>query len=589
MLKTPVMSFSFFVSTKFLQAKKFLGLNKVLIGCFFIITLLNLQFRRGIPTYAATNTPHDDLLGVQLASNFMRGEWLGDWYNLTLGKPPGYSLYLAVAKQIPTQLVVVNQLIFCLISILLVIVLRNSLLRSKKRSNMYAIVAYSVIIFNPYLFSVEMSRPYRTSLHTILVLLFCALSLGFWNEIKMYHLSSKEMTSFRKKLRIWVVALSVNYFALIMLRPESYWILIPFVSVVFGIVVNKTTKSQSRNKIQYIKTVTSFLFIGVLLYFSFISLLGQVNKNKYGTSLIENYYSAGFANAIKDWQRVEDGKDSRPYVIVSKDQRLAVYKISPNAAKLKPWLEIEPGQGWQIHPCNSPIKLCDNAGGWFTWQVRDAAISTGEVRNEREFQDFFQQISTDIKEACESNQIQCGSNSLGVGVKSLGDLPLKKVVEYSAENVLSAASLAFNTGGEVATPDQYGADSMTVDLFHSVVNYRAQPAGSKSVTNYSGGLKILQKIYAPVQFMFIFLTLVGLLLAWRKENRFLVYSVFIFSLMGILLVSLGVSLAQVSYGWRTEGPYLLPMQPLLQFLLLAGATSLIADKRETKNLINRNK
>ena len=90
--------------------------------------------------------------------------------------------------------------------------------------------------------------------------------------------------------------------------------------------------------------------------------------------------------------------------------------------------------------------------------------------------------------------MQCGPNSLGVGVKSLGDLPLKKVVEYSVENVLSAASLAFTTGGEVATPDQYGADSKIVDLFHSVVNYRAQPAGSKSVTNYSDGLKILQKI-----------------------------------------------------------------------------------------------
>jgi hypothetical protein len=94
-----------------------------------------------------------------------------------------------------------------------------------------------------------------------------------------------------------------------------------------------------------------------------------VNNAKYGTTLLEDYYAGNFAKAIKSWQRVNVGKDSRPYVIISRTQRSAVYEVSPTASLMKEFLELPAGEGWQVQPCNSPTKLCDNAGGWVTWQI----------------------------------------------------------------------------------------------------------------------------------------------------------------------------------------------------------------------------
>jgi hypothetical protein len=579
--KKPVMKFN--LVSKIFLSHKLKPRQWLTASILLAITLLNLQLRRGIPTLGGTNTPHDDLLGVLLAENIMAGEWLGEWNNLTLAKPPAYSLYLALAKQIPTQLVVVNQLIVCCISLVLVTILCNIFLSNSKSKDVYVVISYAVIIFNPYLFSIEMSRPYRTSLHTILLLLYGTLFLGLLNEIRKFDYLSRKRIINQWRMRVWVGGLATTYVVLILLRSESFWILIPSILVIGSTIAQKYVNLQRRNRTQYLSMNLSFIIVGCIVYVLFISLFGQLNNTKYGTSLVENYYSGGFANAIKDWQRVENGKDQRPYVIVSRLQRQAVYEISPNAAKLKPWLEIQPGEGWQFYPCNSPIKLCDNSGGWFTWQVRDAAISTGVVNNEREFQDFFQQISTDIKLACQRKEIICGASSLGVGVKSLNDLPIGKIFEYATQNALSALKLNFESKGEVATPDQYGASDHIVETFHKIVNYRSEASTLVSGLSYSETLRIIQKGYIPLQVLLICLSILGYIKARKEEDRVLTYGALIFGLLGIILVSFGVSLAQVSFGWRTEGPYLLPIQPLLQIIILVGVLSLASSKVNQTN------
>ena len=130
--KRPVMKFNLILNSKFLKIWNFLLQHWISISCCTIITLINIQLRREIPTLAGLEAPHDDLLSVRLAKNILENNWLGDWNNLTLGKPPGYSVYLAVANLIPVQLVVVNQLIICLVSALLVLVIRHSLLKTMK-------------------------------------------------------------------------------------------------------------------------------------------------------------------------------------------------------------------------------------------------------------------------------------------------------------------------------------------------------------------------------------------------------------------------------------------------------------------------
>jgi hypothetical protein len=168
-------------------------------------------------------------------------------------------------------------------------------------------------------------------------------------------------------------------------------------------------------------------------------------------------------------------------------------------------------------------------------------------------------------------------------VKSIRDLPIEEILDYSIRNTLSAFSLVFNLKGEVATPDQYGASAGIIDTYHEVVNYRSEPSGSISIPTYSEALRLLIKIYTPIQVFLLLFAFLGFILAWNRENRLLIYSVLAFGIIGIILISLGVSLAQVSFGWRVEGPYLLPIQPILQFIILVGATSVISEKRKKVN------
>ncbi len=72
------------------NARKFWNLKFVsLFVLYTLSTAANLQLRRDIPTNAGSNSPHDDLLGVRVARNILEGNWLGNWDNLILGKPPG--------------------------------------------------------------------------------------------------------------------------------------------------------------------------------------------------------------------------------------------------------------------------------------------------------------------------------------------------------------------------------------------------------------------------------------------------------------------------------------------------------------------
>ena len=562
----------------------------ILATIYFLTTIASLQFRRIIPTNAGSNSPHDDLLGVRVASNLISGNWLGNWDNLILGKPPGYSLYLYFAHFFPFQLVIFNQIIFCIFASTFLLIARRVFLNDFKYKEVVCFLTYLALIFNPFLFSTEMSRVYRTSAHAIFVFIYTAVLFSILNEIVEYKNSVKTLEVFRKKMILKISGIGLTYSVLILLRPESFWILIASLpSLLFVYVYKSLTISRQIEKKGFRNSAILFAFIAMAAYFVPISLIGQINNAKYGSSLIENYYSGNFAKAVKDWQRVENGEDTRPYVIVSKGQRDAVYKISKNAALLAPSLELEPGQGWQVHPCNAPMKLCDNSGAWFTWQVRDAAISTGLINSEVSFQNFFLEISKDIKNACENKSLKCGPLGLGVGVKPLGDLPIDQVINFAVANLTSSIPKNNPPTGLIATPDQYGASGEIVNLYHEVVRYRAEPMNSQSAPTDSSPLKNLQKLYFPLQTIVFYVSILGYLLAWTHRKRQLIYASLGFGVGAIVLSSLGVAIAQVSFGWRVEGPYLLPIQPILQFLCVIGLFTLITSEIKLKSLFSRNK
>lgn len=578
-----------FVSTR--NARKFWNAKFVsLFALYTIATVANLQFRREIPTNAGSNSPHDDLLGVRVASNILEGNWLGNWDNLILGKPPGYSFYLALAHFFPFQLVLFNQLIFCLLAFIFSIIIKKTFLQKITYRDTISLILYVALIFNPFMFGTEMSRVYRTSAHAMFVFSYSIILFYLMSEIFEYKIGKDTIKSFRKKIFTTSVILGLNYAILILLRSESYWILIasvPSILFLYRKKYSENSNSKAKKEIRGSAVLLISIYFGS--YLIPISLIGQINNTAYGSSLIENYNFGGFAKAMKAWQKVENGMDPRPYVMVSKGQLEAVYKISPTAALLEPSLDLNPGEGWQIHPCNAPIKLCDNSGPWFPWQVRDAAISTGKVLNEVDFQNFFSKISRDIEIACQNGTLICGAEVLGVGAKPITELPVDQIIKFAYENFLSSIPKNSPPVGLIATPDQYGSSGEIVNEYHEVVKYKAAQMNSTNVPTVSPQLKTLESFYFPLQTAAFYISMIGYLLAWKHKKRNLIYALLGFGVFAILLASTGVALAQVSFGWRVEGPYLLPIQPILQFLSCVGLYALFTLDKKTLNLFRRNK
>jgi hypothetical protein len=557
--------------------------NLLFFGIYTFAVFLNLKFRANIPAHAGFYSPHDDTLGVRVAKNILDGKWLGAWDNLILAKPPGYSIYLWFAQIFPVEIVVFNQVIVCVIAYIFSRLLYSIFLKHNKYGEVIAFFAFIYLIFNPYLFSVEMSRVYRTSAHAIFILGFLVLVFSLFNCIHRFQSDALTIGDFTKKIRLHTIGLALLYSLLILLRSESYWILVS--TALIGFIFSylsylQISKSRIKAK-QFRNLAPSLLILATLTYLVPISLIGQINNTKYGSSLIENYYSGNFAKAIKDWQRVEEGKDPRPYIVVSNEQRSSVYEVSRNAALLKPYLDLSPGESWLGQACDSPLQLCDNSGPWFPWFLRDAVITAGLVNNEKEFQNFFKQISIDIKDACAVGKLECGPIGLGVGAKPLSELPFEQIYSYSLLNTVNVLKSTLEHNGRISNPDKFGAPADVIEMYHEVVNYDIESTKSGTLPNYSWQLDQLQRVFSWINVLVYFLAFFGFALGWKHPKRKLVFGALALGLFSFALCVVGVSIAQISFGWRVEGPYLLPIQPILQFLCCLGIFTLITLGKKT--------
>lgn len=559
--------------------------NFAVICVYLVTTLVNLSIRNTIPTNAGSNSLHDDFLGVRLAKNILEGNWLGNWDSLTLAKPPGYSIYLSVAHYFPIQLVVLNQILFCSISLVFSLTVTKFLIQPNQIQKWIAIFLYTFLIFNPYLFGVEMSRIYRTSAHTINVLAFCVIFAILLISLENLISNSKDLVSKRPKIYLAAIFLGLSYSSLVLLRSESYWVLLsslPFLTGYLLYLLRPLNKIRRRDKnlSGIILPVVALFFVS---YFVPISFLGQVNNAKYGTTLLENYYAGNFGKAIKNWQRVNVGKDSRPYVIISKTQRAAVYEVSPTASLMKEFLELPAGEGWQVQPCNSPIKLCDNAGGWVTWQIRDAAIATGKIQNEVDFQAFFRAIATDIESACTNRIFECSKPGLGVGTKSVYEMPVNLISKYAYQNLLDWVPKNWTPTGEVSSPDSFGASAEIVNAYHKVANYDVKSSNVNEMDGARKTLFNLQQIYFPFQQVLLYFALLGFVISYWNTRRRFIFSILGFCLTAMLANSVGVAITQVSFGWRAgTGVYLLPLAALFQIFITIGILALISTLGELK-------
>lgn len=545
--------------------------NPVIILILAVVTLTSYIFRYYIPVDAGNFTPGDDLLGIRIAQNILDGKWLGEWNNLTLIKPSGYSIYLALAHFLPVPLVLVTHTIFVVSSWVLVYAFLRFVSGDKKVITYASIIPFSYLIYSPFLFQPDQSRVYRSSLENALIYSFVCLFFALICIIE----ESKNKNRFSSRLpQIITAILAAIYSILVLTKSSSYWILVGFF-LPFAFLELLQALRRKRVLIEFKKfmiLICTFLLVSLIP----ISLYGQINQIRYGSALTEDYYQGSFKRTLVLWQSVENGKDKRPFIPVAKGQRAAVYEVSPTANLLKPHLEGAPNTGWRTAPC-SIQKVCDESASWFPWELRDAAVQTGLVRSAVEFQSFFDKIASEINEACETNELDCGHLGAGPGIRSYFELPINLVIEYSWRNIKD--SWGYVLGGRISTPDNNPGWSTTesVSEFHSVVNYRAEPLNTKKkIPTVSEKLATLENLYSKTFLPILALTIICSILYYRvnRNRQLLIYPCIV--LLGTAVYSLGISTFQVSLGWQNGGIYFLPLESLQTILLGFGLLATIS-------------
>ena len=369
-----------------------------------LIVLVSFVARNFSPVVYVFNSPHDDLLAVEQAGHILQGEWLGDWSNRTLSKPPGYAIFLVIAHKLSISPEWLLWGMVLLVSFYLSWVISNIL---NIQSHHKKTLIFAILVLNPVFYAADFSRLYRTSLYTILALIFTSLYLHLCLELINKNNQGPANVIVPKTIQLFF-ALGGTYGFMSITRTEGIWLFIPFIVTTIFILITKTKQLKGKAKTSKIMTIGTGLIVMLLASVIPSTLIASANLKHYGVETVENFYSGSFAEAMKNWESVIPDEKYPPNISITKSMREKVYKVSPAALSLKEYLEAAPNTGWKVFNCGLGYP-CDESGSWIPWEIRDAAVTGLQINSESAFNDFFKQLNLQIQEGCRSKRIACRS------------------------------------------------------------------------------------------------------------------------------------------------------------------------------------
>jgi hypothetical protein len=556
----------------------------------FITAIVSLFLRSSIPANINVDSPHDDLLGVKIADSLLNGNWLGSWDNTTLLKPPTYSLFLYFSHWLPVETTVFVQFLLLGAFLWFVNIIRKDFTIQERYRSLVPRIIFTLLAFNPILYSASFSRIYRNQIYVVLLCYLLVATLALTKKLTIFNDEVTASGFNFKKLRIvhstgaLVGTLSS---LLILTRQESVWLIAPCFLLIFGLTTKNVFKANKEKKSRQLwgkRNYTCFLALIILGATTPIILVRETNRHVYGSALIQNFSSGEFARAINLWSGIAEGQDSRLFIPISAQQRMVVYKISPTAQKLQPYLDnpdpnASPVNFWISFNC-SATGVCDNAGGaWFPFQLRDAAVLAGNIKSERDFQEFFREIADDIVLACAKKSINCSTPGFAPGVKNLQTIPKKRLFSDSI-NVLNTW---FSYSPMLDSYINNGNSPDNLKIWHSVIDFKEVHTGHVEAQwkHLQPLLNLLTTIY---QHLTVFLFLGCLTFLAKKRNRKDSSEPKIFILVGmgaLAIFCFGVGILSSAWGFTALGIYAIPAQPIFLILCSLGCNLLVASNKDS--------
>ena len=396
----------------------------------------------------------DDELMVEMTKGFLDGHWSSAWSSTgvnTLAKPVGYPLFLAAAHFLPWTPLLSTYGIF-----LGGVALIAWGWRRISGSRTQATVVLAALVLNPVMFASSSLRIYRDTF--IDAIATVAIGLAFMlaaslkrrpdgaghpiepvDKLRHVHRQSPGPAAGRRWIPyVLMVLLGLLIGFAAITKPTWQWLMIaiaaPLVYPLFHVVTPKRFRWMSVLKVGVAVVVVLVSALSV------VEAVKYMNSRTYKVALEEDLSGGALARAWKLWASVEAGPP-KPYIAISDDMRMAVYAVSPTAATLKPFLEAQ-DDPWKRVDCRSKLRICNDSGPWFEWDLRDASAATGEISSVLGFQHFFSRVANDISSACATGRLKCSSSPvLATGLPTVNRIPPAAIASYTARGLWDMARL----------------------------------------------------------------------------------------------------------------------------------------------------
>lgn len=348
------------------------------------LAALKLSLLRAQPLYAIGDAAHDDALFFRLARQIVEGHWLGPYDQFTLAKGAVYPAFIAGNFYLGLPLRLVEQLLYvgaCALAVrALLPVLRTAWTR---------LAVFLVLLWNPLTFEGQhLTRALRQHLTLPFALIIAASVIA---------LVLRRDRGFRARLT-WALLGGITFGLFWNTREEGIWIF-GLIGPLGALALWPLVVGPGRARLAALGLVAA----AVLVAFLPSRVISTLNERHYGWRGTNESHSREFQAAYGALARVKVGP-VYPMIVVSREAREAIYKVSPAFAELQPYLEGDIGRGWADAERFRRDEL-QISSGWFMWALRDAVAAAGHTRTAADAMSYYARLAAEVNEACDTGRL----------------------------------------------------------------------------------------------------------------------------------------------------------------------------------------
>ena len=341
---------------------------------------------------------HDDKLFMQQGMSIHAGEWLGEFWELTLAKGPTFSAFIALSHATGLSLQFNEVLLHALACLLLVAAVAPWL-----RHPAWRLALLLVLLFEPHSMSAELiGRVLRGAIQPALTVFTLAGLLGLL--VRADH-----------RLRVqwpWGILAGLAGGAFWYSREEGIW-LAPTAVLITGATVFAGWRAQGPRRWPWLAT----LLLPLILFQAVCESLRVTNDAHYGVRMGVDVTEGSYREAYAAMLRVTQ-PDPIPSVPITSATRKLIYAQSPAFAEMEELLEgyltdIWAKSGWESDPSH-PRAHREIRGGWYQWAIRSGASYLGHYESATKAERYWQRVADEINAAVDDGRLPGGRKRHGM-------------------------------------------------------------------------------------------------------------------------------------------------------------------------------